>query len=168
MAVDDVRFIGEGHQIRDPSNLYQCVLGPFVFVGPFCEIQAGVIIGEETRIQSHTFVCSGVTIGAQCFIGHGVMFVNDKRPSIEGYGPDGMLETRIGDRVSIGSGAVILGGVTIAQDSVIGAGAIVADDVSARATVRGMKAREYDYRGFPVMHYPPPADPRLVREGKRL
>ena len=121
---------GEGVTIVEPCNLYECTLGDGCFVGPFVEIQKGVTIGARTKVQSHAFVCELVTIGCDCFIGHGVMFINDK---FSGGGPARgnktlWSRTTIGDRVSIGSNATILP-VTICNDSVIGAGAVVVRDI---------------------------------------
>lgn len=132
---------GQRVTIVDPTNLYECSLGDDVFVGPFCEIQRGVTVGPRTRVQSHSFVCELVTIGADCFIGHGVMFINDL---LHG-GPAGgdrskWRPTTIGDRVSIGSNATILP-VTIAPDTVIGAGAVVTKDVVDAGVYVGNPAR---------------------------
>lgn len=124
--------------IVEPVNLYGCTLCDGVFVGPFVEIQARVAIGPHTRISSHSFICSGVEIGARCFIAHGVMFINDKfdaplwcwseRPTIVGHG------------VRIGSNATILP-VRIGDYAIIGAGAVVTKDVPAYAVVAGNPAR---------------------------
>lgn len=121
---------GERVKIIEPCNIYKCTLENDVFVGPFCEIQSGVIIGERTKIQSHSFVCSLVTIGSDCFIGHGVMFVNDKfsNGSPAGGDPLNWIATSIGDHVSIGSNATILP-VSICANVVIGAGAVVTKDI---------------------------------------
>jgi acetyltransferase-like isoleucine patch superfamily enzyme len=128
--VIDVKF---GHRVKviQPSNLYGCKLGDDVFIGPFVEIQSDVRIGARTKIQSHSFVCSLVTIGDDCFIGHGVMFVND---TFSNGGPasgnkDLWKRTLIGNNVSIGSNATILP-VNICSNVVIGAGAVVTKDIA--------------------------------------
>jgi acetyltransferase-like isoleucine patch superfamily enzyme len=128
--------------IVEPVNLYQCTLGDGCFVGPFVEIQRGVVIGARTKVQSHAFICELVTIGEQCFIGHGVMFINDTFSS--GAPAQGRRElwraTRVGDRVSIGSNATILP-VTICSGTVIGAGAVVTKDVLQAGVYAGNPAR---------------------------
>lgn len=128
--------------IIEPCNLYGCFLDDDVFVGPFVEIQKGVTIGARTRIQSHAFVCELVTIGEDCFVGHGVMFIND---SFTTGGPskgDQSLwkSTVIGDRVSIGSNATILP-VEICKGVVIGAGAVVTKNITEPGIYAGNPAR---------------------------
>jgi acetyltransferase-like isoleucine patch superfamily enzyme len=128
--------------VHQPVNLYGCEIGDDVMIGPFVEIQRGVKVGARTRIQSHAFLCEGVTIGADCFISHGVMFVND---TFSGGGPargDKALwkTTSIGDSVSIGTGAVILP-VRICAGTVIGAGAVVTKDIVTPAVYAGNPAR---------------------------
>lgn len=137
----DVR-VGRGVTVVEPANLYGCVLGDGAFVGPFVEIQRGVSVGRHTRIQSHSFVCELVTIGDDCFIGHGAMFINDTFAS---GGPargnrKQWKATRIGDRVSIGSNATILP-VRICDDVVIGAGAVVTKDIVKSGVYAGNPAR---------------------------
>ena len=136
----DVTF-GEGVTIVEPANCYGCTLGDKVFVGPFTEIQRDVTIGARSRIQSHTFICSLVTIGTDCFIAHGVMFINDL---FEQGGPagtsDGWKGTTIGNRVSIGSNATILP-VSICDDVVVGAGAVVTKDITQSGVYAGNPAR---------------------------
>jgi len=129
-------------KIVEPSNVYECELADDCFVGPFVEIQKGVKIGPRTKIQSHSFICELVEIGEDCFIGHGVVFVNDL---FSGGGPARgnralWKETRIGNRVSIGSNATILA-VQICDDVVIGAGAVVTRDITAPGTYAGNPAR---------------------------
>src|SRR5512143_353634 len=125
----DVTY-GDGVTIVQPSNLYGCTLADNVFVGPFVEIQRDVTIGARTRIQSHTFVCSLVTIGEDCFIAHGVMFINDLFETGRPAGnPGGWRSTKIGNRVSIGSNATILP-VEICDDVAIGAGAVVTKNIT--------------------------------------
>lgn len=141
IGVRDIKH-GRGVKIVAPSNLYECSLGDDVFVGPFCEIQRGVAVGARTRIQSHSFICELVEIGADCFIGHGVKFVNDKFSS--GGPARGRTElwapTRISDRVSIGSNATILP-VSICADVVIGAGSVVTKDIATPGIYAGNPAR---------------------------
>jgi acetyltransferase-like isoleucine patch superfamily enzyme len=133
---------GDGVIIVHPSNLYGCRLGDKVFVGPFVEIQSGVTIGARSRVQSHCFICDLVEIGDDCFVGHGVMFINDL---FSGGGPargDRTLyrSTWIGDGVSIGSNATILP-VTICARAVIGAGAVVTKDIKEPGIYAGNPAR---------------------------
>ena len=133
--------MGANVKIVEPCNLYECELGDEVFVGPFVEIQKGVKIGVKSRIQSHTFVCELVSIGESCFIGHGVMFVNDL---FENGGParDSALwrETKIGNNVSIGSNATILP-VSICDGVVIGAGSVVTKNITKKGIYAGNPAR---------------------------
>lgn len=133
---------GERVRIVAPANVYECTLGDDCFVGPFVEIQKGVKIGARTRIQSHAFICEMVEIGEDCFISHGVMFVNDL---FSAGGPArGRRElwrsTTIGVRVSIGSNATILP-VRIADDVVVGAGAVVTRDILESGIYAGNPAR---------------------------
>lgn len=133
--------MGANVKIVEPCNLYECELGDEVFVGPFVEIQKGVKIGAKSRIQSHTFVCELVSIGESCFIGHGVMFINDL---FENGGParDSALwrETKIGNNVSIGSNVAILP-VSICDGVVIGAGSVVTKDITKKGIYAGNPAR---------------------------
>ena len=130
-----------------PANLYGCHIGDRVFIGPFVEIQRGVRIGNGTRIQSHSFVCELVTIGDDCVVAHGVMFINDTYAAGRPAGGDRARwkPTRIGDRVYIGSNATILP-VTICSDVVIGAGAVVTRDILAPGTYVGNPARPLSKR----------------------
>lgn len=140
-AIVDVSF-GERVTVVEPANLYGCVIGDDCFIGPFVEIQRSVCVGPRTRIQSHSFVCEKVTIGADCFIGHGVMFINDLF-SLGGpaRGDQSLwLETRVGNRVSIGSNATILP-VNLCDGTVIGAGAVVTKDTLAAGIYAGNPAR---------------------------
>lgn len=137
---DDVVF-GENVTIIQPVNLYGCQIGEKVFIGPFVEIQKDVKIGQRTRVQSHTFICELVTIGDDCFIGHGVMFINDL---FANGGPalgDTTLwkNTKIGNRVSIGSNATILP-VEICDDVVIGAGSVVSKNINRPGIYAGNPA----------------------------
>jgi len=136
----DVTY-GEGVTIVEPANCYGCTLHDNVFVGPFTEIQRDVRAGAGTRIQSNTFICSLVTIGEACFIAHGVMFINDLFEHGHPAGkPEGWKGTAVGNRVSIGSNATILP-VTICDDAVIGAGAVVTRDITTPGIYAGNPAR---------------------------
>jgi acetyltransferase-like isoleucine patch superfamily enzyme len=140
-GIRDVVF-GKDVTIIQPVNLYGCNLGDNVFVGPFVEIQKEVEIGAGTKIQSHSFICSLVTIGKNCFVGHGVMFVNDL--FLEG-GPAGgdaskWKSTTIGDGVSIGSNATILP-VFICSNVVVGAGSVVTKDIMQPGIYAGNPAK---------------------------
>ncbi len=128
-------------KVMEFVNLYECRIGEDAFVGPFVEIQRGVIVGKGSRISSHTFVCEGVTIGENCFIGHGVQFTNDKFESLLPNQGDFILRsTVIGNHVRIGSNASVLP-VTVGDHAVIGAGAVVTRNVPAGAVVAGNPAR---------------------------
>ena len=141
VAVRDVSC-GAGVRIIEPANVYECTLGDGCFVGPFVEIQKGVVIGARTRVQSHSFICALVTIGDDCFIGHGVMFVND---TFSVGGPargrkELWRETHVGSRVSIGSNATIMP-VRICDHVVIGAGAVVTRNITEPGIYAGNPAR---------------------------
>lgn len=138
----DVRC-GQNVVIVEPANIYGCDLGDDVFVGPFVEIQKGVAIGARTRVQSHAFICELVAIGADCFVSHGVMFVNDLFAKGGPARGDKTLwaSTRIGDRVSIGSNATVLP-VSICDDVVIGAGSVVTRNISEPGVYAGNPARK--------------------------
>jgi UDP-2-acetamido-3-amino-2,3-dideoxy-glucuronate N-acetyltransferase len=145
--IDDVDF-GDGVIVHPFVNLYGCRIGSRSRVGTFVEIQRGAVVGEDCKIQSHTFVCDGVTIGDGGFVGHGVVFVNDKFPRVlnERGEPQTAEDWELRPIVveagaAIGSGAVILGGVTIGSGALIGAGAVVSRDVPAGAVVAGVPAR---------------------------
>jgi len=129
-GIKDVHF-GERIRIVEPVNLYGCSIDDDSFVGPFVEIQKNVVIGKRCKIQSHSFICEFVTIGDDCFIGHGVMFINDTFSDGKSAGGDvsKWKKTNIGNRVSIGSNATILP-VSICDDVVIGAGAVVTKDIT--------------------------------------
>jgi UDP-2-acetamido-3-amino-2,3-dideoxy-glucuronate N-acetyltransferase len=145
--IDDVAF-GCDVIVQSFANLYGCTIGDRTRIGPFVEVQRGAVIGADCKIQSHTFVCSGVVIEDGAFIGHGVMFANDKYPRATTVAGElqteddwELLETRIGAGASLGSGAVVLGGVTIGAGAMVGAGAVVTRDVEPGATVAGVPAR---------------------------
>jgi len=139
-GIRDVSF-GNNVKIVEPVNLYECFIGENCFVGPFVEIQKGVLIGERTKIQSHTFVCELVTIGSDCFIGHGVVFINDLFAEGKPAGGDKTLwkSTHIGNNVSIGSNATILP-VSVCDNVVIGAGAVVTKDITVSGVYVGNPA----------------------------
>jgi len=124
-------------------NLYGCTIGDDAMIGTFVEIQRDVVVGPRCRVQSHTFICSGVTLEADVFIGHGVMFINDRHPTIAATlaGTWQLERTTIRRGASIGSGALIFGGLTIGEGATVGAGAVVRQDVPAGATVAGVPAR---------------------------
>ena len=132
---------GKNVKIIEPVNLYECTLDDNVFVGPFVEIQSEVSIGKNTRVQSHSFVCSNVTIGKDCFIGHGVMFTNDKFSDRE-LSKD-FLPTTIGNKVFIGSNSTLLP-ISICDDVVIGAGSVVTKNITEPGTYAGNPARKID------------------------
>jgi acetyltransferase-like isoleucine patch superfamily enzyme len=140
-SVRDV-ICGSGVRIVEPANVYECQLGDNVFIGPFTEVQKGVRIGARTRVQSHAFVCELVEIGDDCFVGHGVMFINDRFAA--GGPARGRQElwrcTRVGNRVSIGSNATLLP-VQVCDDVVIGAGAVVTRDIDQPGIYAGNPAR---------------------------
>lgn len=141
-AVVDVR-VGRNVVIVEPANVYGCSIGDDVFIGPFVEIQKGVVIGARTRIQSHAFICELVEIGSDCFVSHGVMFVNDLFANGGPARGDKSLwkSTVIGDRVSIGSNATVLP-VTICSDVVIGAGSVVTKSIKEPGVYAGNPARK--------------------------
>ena len=134
---------GENVTIIEPCNLYQCYLADSVFVGPFVEIQRGVSIGARTKVQSHSFVCELVSIGEDCFIGHGVMFIND---TFADGGPargdaSKWRATKIGSHVSLGSNATIMP-VKICDYVVIGAGSVVTNDINEPGVYAGNPCRK--------------------------
>lgn len=146
-TIDDVAF-GEGVVVQSFTNLYGCRVGDETRIGPFVEVQRGAVIGARCKIQSHTFICDGVEIGDEVFVGHGVTFVNDRYPrSTTGGGElqgadDWPLErTVVERRASVGSGATILGGLRIGSGALVGAGAVVTRDVPPDTIVAGNPAR---------------------------
>ena len=133
--------LGKGCKIIEPVNIYGCKLGHNVFVGPFVEIQKYSIIGDNCRIQSHTFICEKVKIGRDCFISHGVMFINDlMRSGKIAKSPKFLKKTKIGNNVIIGSNSTILP-VNISQDIVVGAGSVVTKDLKTKGIYAGNPAR---------------------------
>jgi UDP-2-acetamido-3-amino-2,3-dideoxy-glucuronate N-acetyltransferase len=143
----DVAF-GERVVVQAFTNLYGCAIGDDSRIGTFVEIQRGAVIGSRCKIQSHTFVCDGVEICDEVFVGHGVVFINDLDPraTTEAGGLQTgddwkLVRTVVEDRASIGSGAVVLGGVTIGAGALVGAGAVVTRDVPAGAVVVGNPGR---------------------------
>jgi acetyltransferase-like isoleucine patch superfamily enzyme len=141
--------LGEGVVIFHPDlvNLYGCRIGAGTKIGAFVEIQKGVVIGSQCKISSHSFLCEGVTIEDEVFVGHGVMFINDPRPRATSGGrlqtaaDWTVVPTRVSKGASIGSGAAILCGVTIGEGALVGAGAVVTRDVAPGETVAGVPAR---------------------------
>lgn len=145
--ISDVDF-GRNVVVHSFTNLYGCRIGDNTRVGPFVEIQRGAVIGASCKIQSHTFICDGVEIGDEVFVGHGVVFINDKYP--RATSPDGglqteadwtLLRTRVGRGATLASGAVIMGGVRIGERALVGAGAVVTRDVPPGEIVAGNPAR---------------------------
>jgi len=139
-GIVDVTF-GKNVTVVQPVNLYGCTIGDGSFIGPFVEIQKGVTIGKRCRIQSHSFICELVTIGDECFISHGAMFINDRFVTGGPAGkPDLWRATRLGNRVSVGTNATMLP-VTICDGVVIGAGAVVTKDITQSGIYIGNPAR---------------------------
>ena len=136
--IDDVTF-GENVVVFSFTNLYGCEIGDNTRVGPFVEIQRGARIGANCKIQSHAFICTGVEIGDEVFVGHGVLFINDKYPTVSGEWE--LLQTVVERGASLGSGAIILGGIRIGREAIVGAGAVVTRDVEPGQTVVGNPAR---------------------------
>jgi acetyltransferase-like isoleucine patch superfamily enzyme len=145
--IDDVEF-GEGVVVRSFTNLYGCRIGPETQIGPFVEIQRGAVVGARCKISSHSFLCSGVELADEVFVGHAVVFTNDRFP--RAVATDGALQrsgdwkheaTTVRRGASIGSGAVVLPGLTIGVDAIVGAGAVVTHDVPDGAIVAGSPAR---------------------------
>jgi UDP-2-acetamido-3-amino-2,3-dideoxy-glucuronate N-acetyltransferase len=140
--------LGEDVHVYSFTNLYGCRIGDRSRIGTFVEIQRGAEIGAACKVQSHSFICDGVRIEDEVFVGHGVVFVNDKRPrattgegQLQGEDDWELLRTVVERGASIGSGATILGGVRIGAGAIVGAGAVVTRDVPPGATVAGNPAR---------------------------
>ena len=139
--IKEVEF-GENVTVVEPVNLYECKIGDNSFIGPFVEIQKGVLIGSNCKVQSHSFICELVTIGNNCFIGHGVMFINDPMQTGPASGDRSKWKkTIIGNKVSIGSNATILP-VSICNDVVIGAGSVVTKDIDQTGVYAGNPAEK--------------------------
>lgn len=147
VIADDVK-LGKGVKVFHFVNMYGCEIGDGTKVGSFVEIQKGVTVGKNCKISSHSFICEGVTIEDDCFIGHGVMFINDKYP--RSTNEDGSMQTEADWKVekthikkgaSIGSNATILCGVTIGENAIVGAGAVVTKDIPDGTTVAGNPAK---------------------------
>ena len=144
---DDVK-LGENVKLAKFINLYGCTIGDNTKIGTFVEIQKNAIVGRNCKISSHTFICEGVNLEDDVFIGHGVMFINDTYPRATNCA--GQLQTETDWKVepalvkkgaSVGSGAVILANVTIGENAIVGAGAVVTSDVPPKAIVAGNPAR---------------------------
>jgi UDP-2-acetamido-3-amino-2,3-dideoxy-glucuronate N-acetyltransferase len=145
--IDDVVF-GKNVFVHSFTNLYGCRIGDNSRVGPFVEIQRGVTIGADCKIQSHSFICDGVEIHDEVFVGHGVLFVNDKYPrattddgALKAAGDWPLLRTVVERRAALGSGAVVLGALRIGEGALVGAGAVVTRDVAPGEVVAGVPAR---------------------------
>jgi UDP-2-acetamido-3-amino-2,3-dideoxy-glucuronate N-acetyltransferase len=139
---------GEDVVVQAFTNLYGCRIGDHSRVGPFVEIQSGVEIGASCKIQSHSFICTGVTVEDEVFVGHGVIFINDKRPrsttdegELQTDEDWELIETVIERRASLGSGSIIMGGVRVGAGAIVGAGAMVTKDVAPGEVVAGNPAR---------------------------
>jgi acetyltransferase-like isoleucine patch superfamily enzyme len=150
MPIADDVHLAEGVVIHHPElvNLYGCTIGAGTTIGPFVEIQRAVSIGRRCKISSHTFICTGVTLDDEVFVGHGVLFTNDRYPRaardgrLLGPGDWTAQPTHVGHGATIGSGAVILPGVTIGRGAAVGAGAVVTHDVAEHTVVAGVPARK--------------------------
>jgi UDP-2-acetamido-3-amino-2,3-dideoxy-glucuronate N-acetyltransferase len=162
--IADVEF-GADVFVHSFTNLYGCTIGAGTRIGPFVEIQRGAVIGERCKIQSHTFVCDGIVIEDEVFVGHGVMFINDRAPGAVTAAGDLKAEadwelegTTVERGAAIGSGAVILAGLRIGARALVGAGAVVTHDVPPGAIVAGNPAREgYARPGLRPVEDPPQA-----------
>lgn len=149
MPVTKDVVLGAGVKIHHPElvNLYGCRIGEDTRIGAFVEVQKGAVIGARCKVSSHTFICEGVTIEDDVFVGHGVMFINDRYPRATADGRPQteadweLVPTRVKKGASLGSGAVILCGVTIGEKALVGAGAVVTRDVPDGAVVVGVPAR---------------------------
>jgi acetyltransferase-like isoleucine patch superfamily enzyme len=145
--LDGVNF-GEDVVVQSFTNLYGCRIGDHTRIGPFVEIQRGAVVGANCKVQSHSFVCSGVTIEDEVFVGHGVVFINDKYPrattdegALQADDDWELLPTTVERGASLGSGTVVLGGVRIGAGALVGAGAVITRDVAPGEVVAGNPAR---------------------------
>lgn len=145
--IRDVEF-GDDVTVWSFTNLYGCRIGDRTRIGTFVEIQAGAVIGSACKISSHTFICDGVEIQDEVFVGHGVLFVNDKHPRAttddgapKAAGDWSLVKTVVERRAALGSGAVVLGGIRIGEGALVGAGAVVTRDVAPGEVVAGVPAR---------------------------
>lgn len=150
MPIAESVRLGDGVNIFQPTlvNLYGCEIGDATKIGAFVEVQKGATIGRRCKISSHTFVCEGVQIEDEVFVGHGVMFTNDRFPratnadgSLQSEADWAVVPTRVRRRASIGTNATVIAGVTIGEGALVGAGAVVTKDVPDWAIVAGVPAR---------------------------
>ena len=148
-VVSPQALLGRNVRVHDFANIYgRAEIGDETVIGAFVEIQPGVVVGRRVKISSHSFLCTGVTVEDEAFIGHGVMFTNDRRPKAVfadgrpcGAADTCVIPTRVGRRAAIGSGATILCGITIGEGALVGAGSVVTRDVPPFAVVYGNPAR---------------------------
>jgi UDP-2-acetamido-3-amino-2,3-dideoxy-glucuronate N-acetyltransferase len=140
--------LGENVVLQDFINLYGCRIGDNTKIGPFVEVQRNAMVGRNCKIQSHSFICEGVTIEDEVFVGHGVMFINDRYPraatdagALQAESDWTVVHTTVRKGASIGSNATILCGVTVGEGAIVGAGSVVTKDVPARAVVAGNPAK---------------------------
>lgn len=139
--------------IPDLVNVYGCTIGDDTKIGPFVEIQKNASVGARCKVSSHSFICEGVTIEDEVFVGHGVMFINDPKPRATAGGVLQqendwvVVPTRVGHGASLGTGVIVMCGVTIGARAIVGAGAVVTRDVEEGAVVAGVPARVLHSRG---------------------
>jgi UDP-2-acetamido-3-amino-2,3-dideoxy-glucuronate N-acetyltransferase len=145
--IDDVEF-GDNVIVSPFTNLYGCRIGDETRIGPFVEIQRDAVIGARCKVQSHAFICTGVTIEDEVFVGHGALFINDKLPratsesgAMKTENDWVLMRTIVEHGAALGSGAIVLGGIRIGAGALVGAGAVVTSDVAPGETVAGVPAR---------------------------